>query len=186
MKNSLLRGTFKWGATYACINFAMALLLPMPPTLDAQVIIFLSPVIGFVGGAALHTLNFLASEAVRFIEYQLTKVEGLTWSNHIAVRRVRYMTTCGLWGACFFLLFLILMTFTQPIEDDPVFFILVPTFLAVFGFVLGLITYFFFWGMFPILGYILTRGEYFRVPVIRGFRALMQLYQKWKHHDYRS
>lgn len=187
MKNSLLRGTLKWGATYASIIFAMTLLLPMRSILDTQMIIFFSLVVGFIVGVALYILNLVASEAVRFIEYQLTKVKGVTWSNHSAVLRVRSMTAYGRRGACFLLLFYICLVFTDPTvfkADLAVFWI--GTGAVVMGSVLGVITYFFFWGVFPILGYIRTGAEYFRVPVIRVFRALMQLYQKWKRHDYRS
>lgn len=186
MKNSLLRDAFKWGAANAGITFAIALLLPIPHILDAKVIILLSPVLGFIVGVALQILNFLASEAVRFIEYQLTKVEGVTWSNHSAVRRVRSMTACGLWGAGILLSLIILVVFTQSTVSDAGFFVLMPTISTVWGFALGIIAYFFFWALRPILGYILPIGDYFRVSVIRGFRALMHLYQKWKHHDYRS
>lgn len=189
MKSSLLRGTLKWGATYAGINLAMALLLPMPFPLDAQVALIISLVVGFIGGIALQIMNFLASEAVSFIEYQLTKVEGLPWSNHNAVRRKHSMTACGLWSAGFFLALFIVGTViaaTNPAGgwaggDEELFAmtILLPVILPVFGFGFGVLGYFIYWGVRPILDFL-----FYLAGV--AYRTLMQFYKKWKHHDYRS
>jgi len=96
VKNSFLKGSLKWGVILASLNVVTALVLPMANGFDSQAILIISPVTGFVGGVVLHILNFLASEAIKYSEYRLTKVEGLVWSNHTAVRRVRIMTASGL------------------------------------------------------------------------------------------
>jgi hypothetical protein len=180
VKNSFLKGSLKWGAILAGLNVVTALVLPMANTFDSQAILIISPVTGFVGGVVLHILNFLASEAIKYSEYRLTKVEGLAWSNHTAVRRVRIMTASGLLGGGLFLGVVAIIAFTiHGNEFGPVPF--APLFVAI-GFGLGVITYFVLWA----IGYFIPGRDKVITETGKLTITLKQLYQKWKSHDYRS
>ena len=77
MKQSFLGDTFKWGFILACITSVIPFVVPMSNKYDSDVILIFIPVVGFVCGVIVVILNFLASEAIKYSEYRLTKVEGV-------------------------------------------------------------------------------------------------------------
>lgn len=185
MKNSFLKGSFKWGAMFACINVIMALVLPVSNSLDLKAVLILSPISGFVGGVVLHILNFIASETIKYHDYRLAKAGGV-WSNHNAIRRARFITVCGLLGVGVLLGVVTVIAFsTYPPHGNGLAPLFAPLF-AVVGFGLGVITYFFFWALASLI----SRTNPFRDEAFRDAgkftTTLNQLYQKWKNHDYRS
>lgn len=189
MKNSFLRDALKWGAALACLNFVMALLLPMSNSLDPQAILILSPLTGFVGGIVIHILKFLASEAVMYSEYRLTKVEGSTWNNQNALLRVASMTLCGLLGGGIALWGIAMIAIDHYSDEELLIVPFAPLFLVV-GFGFGVFAYFFLWVLGLILSYLSPRTKTLRGEAFREAgkltATLKQLYQNWKSHDYRS
>ena len=181
MKNSFLTNGIKWGGILAGINFVIALLTPNPGLVEPLALMLVSLVLGFIGGVMLYLFNFVANEAVRFVEYQRTHVVGVPWDNHNAIRKMRLQTGFGLAGAAIYLLFSVLILYGEPPSFGAILF--TPIGFAVFGFIAGVI-------LFCIL---------FSVPLVLRFLAskisqlyqklnppLTTTYQKWKNHDYRS
>ena len=151
---------------------------------DSDVILIFIPVVGFVCGVIVVIFNFLASEAIKYSEYRLTKVEGVAWCNQTAVRRVRFMTVCGLLGVGLMLVQLVDFAFsTNRYIPDPIEVIVLPI-GGVIGYGFGVISYFFLW----ILFYLTPKSKPSRDKAIKAAgkfnTSLNQLYQKWKNHDY--
>jgi hypothetical protein len=143
-----------------------------------------SLVLGLIGGVVIYLLNFVTNEAVRFVEYQITKVDGVSWDNHSAVRKVRLQTVFGLSGAAIGLLIAVLVLYFGEKSSETM--LLASTAGAVFGFILGVI-------LFCI--YVATHSVFYLVDKILStisqlYQKLKQhlttAYQKWKNHDYRS
>ena len=189
MKNSFSRDALKWGVTLACLNFVISLVLPMSNGLDPQAMLILSPVTGFVGGVAIHFLNFLAVECVRYSKYRLAKVEGSKWNNIHAILRVEGITVCGQIGGGVALTILLIVVFSAANDGELIIVPLAPL-LLVIGFGFGALAYFSFWALGLILSYLSPRTKPLADKTFRMAgkltATLKKQYNNWKNHDYRQ
>jgi hypothetical protein len=184
MKNIHLKNSLKWGANLAGINFVIALLTPNPLITEPLALMLLSPVLGLIGGVVIYLLNFVTNEAVRFVEYQTTKVEGVSWDSRRAVRRVRLQTIFGLSGATIGLLVAVLSLYFGEKSVEAM--LLAPTAGAVFGFIFSVILF----CTCAAIVFVMYLVEKALPTISQLYQKLKQrvttAYHKWKSHDYRS